>query len=67
MGWFCPCVKSDKSVCCFLGPPCAIKKVDPERYVSCVSYERLVSNIPPQINEKLMIKKWIFSYFSEIS
>ena len=43
------------------------KKVDPERYVSCGSYELLVSNVAHQMNLKLMIEKCISSYFSEIS
>ena len=41
-----------KSVCGFLGPPGCFKNVDPERYVSCGSYELLVRILANQINTK---------------
>ena len=45
------------SVCAFLGPPWCYKKVNPEMYVSCGSYELLVSNVTYQMNEKLIVQK----------
>ena len=49
---FHPPDKSDNSVAGFLGPRWYNKKVDPGRYVSCGSYELVVSNIAPQIKKQ---------------
>ena len=49
---FTPVTKVKKGYCGFLEPPWCNKKIDPERYVSCGSYELLVSNGAQQKNEK---------------
>ena len=36
---------SDKTDCGFFGPSWCNKKVDPEKKVSCASYELLVNNV----------------------
>ena len=48
--------KSDKIYCGFLGPSLCNKKVNPETYVSCGSYELLLSNVSYQMKEKLTTK-----------
>ena len=50
-----PSDESDKNDCEFLGPSWCNKKVDPERYVPCGSYELLVRNVAHQTKEKLTI------------
>ena len=57
-----PVTKVKKNDRGFLGPSCCSKKVNPETYVQCGSYELLLSNVPHQINEKLMIQNK-FSHF----
>ena len=59
------CDKSDTSFfVVFLDLLGAIKRVDPERYVSCESFELLVSNV----NEaQIIIKQINFLFLSEIS
>ena len=51
---FTPVTKVRKLIVVFWDPPCA-KKVDPERYVPCVSYKLLVSNVAHEMKEKFMI------------
>ena len=59
---FHPRDESDKIDCGFLGPSWCNKKVNPETYVPCGSYELLLSNVAHQMKEKLLIQK-IFSNF----
>ena len=42
---FHPRDESEKNVCGFLGPSWCSKKVNPETYVPCGSYELLLSNV----------------------
>ena len=58
---FHPCDKSDKKYSLFLGPSWCNKKVNPETYVPCGSYELLVSNVAHQMKEILMIQNILFS------
>ena len=53
---FHPCDRSDKIYCGLLGPAWCNKKVNPERYVSCGSYELFVTNVAHQMNETLCFK-----------
>ena len=46
---FHPRDKSEKNYCGFLGPSCCNKKVNPETYVPCGSYELLLSNVAHQM------------------
>ena len=64
---FHPRDESDKIDCVFWDLFGATKMyLDPERYVSCGSYELLVSNVAHEMNVKLMIKKILFSLKFEI-
>ena len=54
---FHPRGESEKNDCGFLGPSWCNKKVNPETYVSCGSYELLLSNVAQQMKEKLAIQK----------
>ena len=64
---FHPRDESDKIYCGFMGPSWCNQKVNPETYVSCGSYELLLSNLAHQMKEKLTIRN-IFSHFlSKIS
>ena len=53
---------SEKNDYCFLGHYWCSKKVNPETYVPCGSYELLLSNVAHQIKVKLTIQNK-FSYF----
>ena len=59
---FQPRDKSEKHGCVFLGPSWCNKKVNPQTYVPCGSYELLLSNVAHQMKEKLMIQNK-FSHF----
>ena len=52
----------EKNYCYFLGPSWCNKKVNPETYVPCGSYELLLSNVGHQMKEKLTIQNK-FSHF----
>jgi hypothetical protein len=66
-GEFHPRDESEKNDCGFLGPSWCNKKVNPETYVPCGSYELFLSNLAHQMKEKLTIQNK-FSYFlSQIS
>ena len=43
------------------------KKVNPETYVQCGSYELLLSNVAHQMKEKLMIQNKFSQFLSQIS
>ena len=53
---FHPRDESEKNDCGFLGSSWCKKKVNPETYVPCGSYELLLSNVAHQMKEKLTIK-----------
>ena len=53
---FHPCDQSEKRIVGFWDLLGAIKKVNPEIYVPCGSYELLLSNVAHQMKEKLTIK-----------
>ena len=55
-GEFHPRDKSENNDCGFLGPFWCNKKVNPEAYVPCGSYELLLSNVTHQMKEKLTIQ-----------
>ena len=57
-----PVTKVIKIDCGFLGPSWCNKKVNPETYVPCGSYELLLSNAAHQMKEKLKIQN-NFSHF----
>ena len=59
---FHPRDESEKIACDFLGPFWCNKKINPETYVPCGSYELLLSNVAHQMKEKLMIQNK-FSHF----
>ena len=59
---FHPRDESEKIDCGFLVPSWCSKKVNPETYVPCGSYELLLSNVAHQMNEKLTIQNK-FSHF----
>ena len=64
---FFPRDKSDKIDYGFLGPSWCNKKVNPETYVACGSYELLLSNRAHQMKEKLMIQNKFSHFLSQIS
>jgi hypothetical protein len=57
-----PVTKVKKNDCGFLGPSWCNKKVNPETYVQCGSYELLLGNLAHQMKEKLTILNK-FSHF----
>ena len=59
---FHPRDKSEKNDCGFLGPSWCNKKVNPETYVPCGSYELLLSNVAHQMKQKLTLLNK-FSHF----
>ena len=59
---FHPRDKSEKNDYGFLGPSWCNKRVNPETYVPCGSYELLLSNVAHQIKEKLTIQKNVFPF-----
>ena len=59
---FHPLDEGEKIDCGFLGPSWCNKKVNPETYVSCGSYELLLNNIAHQMKEQLTIQNK-FSHF----
>ena len=64
---FHPREKSEKKDCGFLGPSWCNKKVNPETYVPCGSYELLLSNVAHQMKEKLTIQNRFSHFQSQIS
>ena len=59
---FHPRAESEKKYCGFLGPSWCYKKLNPETYVPCGSYELYLSNVAHQLKEKLTIQN-NFSHF----
>ena len=59
---FHPSDESDKIDCCFLGPSWCNKKIDPERWVPCGSFEVLVSNESHKMREAVIVKNKFSSF-----
>ena len=66
-GEFQPRDESEKNDSGFLGPSWCNKKVNPETYVPCGSYELLFSNVAHQMKEKLTIQDKFSHFISQIS
>jgi hypothetical protein len=59
---FHPRDESEKIDCGFLGPSWCNKKINPETYVPCGSYELLLSNVAHQMKGKLTIQNKFSNY-----
>ena len=64
---FQPRDKSETNYCGFLGLSWCNKKVNPETYVPCGSYELLLSNVAHQMKEKLTIRNKFSHFLCQIS
>ena len=64
---FHPRDESENIYCGFLGTSWCNKKVNPETYVPCGSYELLLSNVAHQMKEKLTIQNKFLHFKSQIS
>ena len=64
---FHPRDKSEKNYGGFLGPSWCNKKVNPETYFPCRSYELLLTNVANQTKEKLTIQNDFSHFLSQIS
>ena len=64
---FHPRDETEKYNCVFLGPSWCNKKVNPETYVLCGSYELLMSNVAHQMKEKFTIQNKFSHFLSQIS
>ena len=63
---FHPCDEREKVYCGFLGPSWCNKKVNPEIYVPCGSYQLLLSNVAYQMKEKITVQNKFSHFESQI-
>ena len=62
-----PLDESEKNDCGFLGPPWSNKKINPQTYVPCGSYELWLSNVAHHMKEKLTIQFKFSHFLSQLS